>query len=124
MRITPLEMAKMLSQESITGKIERRITAHMMDIIILSILKHDGREISGYDLIQFLHRKFHFLMSPGTVYSQLQAMERKGLLKGRQKQGERKTLYTLTKQGTEKAEILHKSKRKIVNFVKRLFVSG
>ncbi len=111
----------MLSDEAIVGKMERRIVAQMMDIVILSILNHDGGEISGYDFIKFLHRKFRLLINPGTVYSQFHTMERQGLLKGRQKQGKR--IYSLTNQRKEKAQILVRAERKIINFIKGLFRS-
>lgn len=109
----------MLSDEAIVGKMERRIIAQMMDTVILSILNHHSGEIGGYDFIKFLHKRFRLLISLGTVYSQFHTMERQGLLKGGQKQGKR--IYSLTNQGKEKAEILLKAERKIINFIKGLF---
>lgn len=111
----------MLANEAIMRKMERRIIARLMDISILSILNNDGQEISGYDLIKYFHNSCGLLMSPGTVYSHLHAIERKGWLKGRETEG--KTIYSLTKQGKEQAEILLKAEPKIVNFVRSLFHS-
>ena len=38
--------------------------------------------MSGYDAISFIHNKFGVLVSSGTVYSHLYALERDGLIKG------------------------------------------
>jgi len=67
-----------------------------MDIIILKHLKNNY-PMSGYDIIKYLHKKFHMLPSSGTVYSLLYSLERKNLIKGNMNQ--RKRLYELTDQG-------------------------
>jgi DNA-binding PadR family transcriptional regulator len=87
----------MMPGKPLVRDIEKRIIAHFMDLLILSMLNHDGNEISGYDLIKYFNKKFGLLMSPGTVYLQLYSMERKGLLNGRQNRG--KTVFTLTQHG-------------------------
>jgi DNA-binding PadR family transcriptional regulator len=97
----------MISAKSIVRDIERRIIAHFMDLLVLSILNHDGSEISGYDLIEYLHSKFGILMSPGTVYSCIHAMEREDLLKGRH--NGKKRIYTLSKHGREMAKTIQKA---------------
>ena len=65
--------------------IEKRISNGFMDYIILLTLECNGGFISGYDMIKYVHRRFRFLPGSGTVYSQLYAMERDGLLRGTQK---------------------------------------
>lgn len=67
-----------------------------MDIIILKRLRTTN-PLSGYDIIKYLHRKFHILPSPGTVYSILYALERQNLIEGNISQEKR--LYRLTNQG-------------------------
>jgi len=67
-----------------------------MDVIILKHLANNN-PMSGYDVIRYLHRKFHVLLSPGTVYSILYTLERENLIEGNMSQ--RKRLYKLTDQG-------------------------
>jgi DNA-binding PadR family transcriptional regulator len=115
MKVTPSGDKKMASTTITIGKIERRIITHFMDLIVLSILNHDGNEISGYDLIKYFHRRFNILTSPGTVYSQLHHMEREGWLKSRENNGKR--VYTLTPHGKEETKLLLNAENRITNFI-------
>jgi DNA-binding PadR family transcriptional regulator len=76
-----------------------------MDVIILSELK-DG-EMSGYDAISYIHKRFGVLMSSGTVYSVLYSMERDGLIKSIQKS--RKKAYVLAEKGKQRLEDIKRS---------------
>ncbi|MEM3627625.1 MAG: PadR family transcriptional regulator [Candidatus Bathyarchaeia archaeon] len=96
-------------------EIERRILADFLDIWILLSLHFCDRPISGYDVIKYLQMRYGFLSSPGTVYSCLYDMERRGLLKGNQ--GGRKRVYVLTEYGKEIAKAILNEKEKIVKFV-------
>lgn len=84
-----------------------------MDIIILAELRNGP--ISGYDVISFIHNKFHLLVSSGTVYSLLYSLERNGLIEGTW--NERKRVYKLTEKG--KKTILN-ANDKIQNFITAL----
>jgi DNA-binding PadR family transcriptional regulator len=90
-----------------------------MDIIILLKLR-DGRPMSGYDVVTFIHKKFHMLVSPGSVYSLLYSMERDRLLKGMWGHGKR--VYTLTDKGEEKVRAILKAKEKVLGLMVNLFV--
>jgi DNA-binding PadR family transcriptional regulator len=105
----------MISSKLIVGDIERRIISRFMDLLILSILDHDGGEISGYDIIKYFHSKFGLLMSPGTVYSCMHSMEREDLLKG--KNNGKKRVYTLTQHGRETVRIIQKGEARILRFM-------
>jgi DNA-binding PadR family transcriptional regulator len=72
-----------------------RIVKNFMCITILTELRNGP--ISGYDVISFIHNKFHLLVSSGTVYSLLYSIERNGLIKGTWK--ERKRVYKLEEIG-------------------------
>lgn len=74
----------------------RRVVQNFLDIIILKHLKNNS-SISGYDVIKFLHKRFHMLPSPGTVYSLLYSLERQNLIEGTDNRGKR--IYTLTSDG-------------------------
>lgn len=73
-----------LCGEKLEGKVlkkmHERIIKNFMDIIILAELKNGP--LSGYDVISFIHNKFHLLVSSGTVYSLLYSLERNGLIEG------------------------------------------
>jgi len=105
----------MESGSVIVREIERRILTDFMDLLILSILHRNIGQIGGYDIIKYLHRKYHFLLSSGAVYSHLYAMEREGLL--RAKQNGRKRVYTLTQEGEETAKIIFNAEDRIVRFM-------
>ena len=55
------------------------------------------RNMSGYDIIGFVHSKFRILVSSGTVYSLLYSLELEGLIEGRWNR--RKRVYMLTDKG-------------------------
>ncbi|MEM2518563.1 MAG: PadR family transcriptional regulator, partial [Candidatus Bathyarchaeia archaeon] len=76
---------------------ERRILCYFMDLLIILMLYCESGQTSGYDIIKYLHQKHGFLYSPGTVYSCLCDLERRGLVKG--KQNGRKRVYILTEHG-------------------------
>jgi len=90
-------------EKSVLEKMYRRLVKSFMDVIVLAELKN-GRPMSGYDIIGFIHDKFHILVSSGTVYSLLYSMEREGLIEGRW--AKRKRVYTLTERGNREIEAL------------------
>ena len=73
----------------------RRIIRNFLDVLILTELRKGS--LSGYDVITFVHEKFHLLVSSGTVYSMLYSLERNGLIVGALMQ--RKRVYRLTDEG-------------------------
>jgi DNA-binding PadR family transcriptional regulator len=81
--------------------LNRRIIQNFMDIIILKHLKNN-HPMSGYDVIKYLHEKFHMLPSSGTVYSILYELERQNLIEGNMIQGKR--VYKLTNQGEKRLD--------------------
>lgn len=75
-------------------------------------------EVSGYDILTYFHGKFDLLVSPGTVYSVLYSMERKGLIKA---QGvEKKRIYTLTTKGEATIKAIQESSEVLESFLARL----
>ena len=81
----------------VARNLKKRILTDYMDLIILSLMSNGHEAIGGYDIIRYLHKHFHFLPSPGTVYSQLYSLERKGLIMN--VGSERKRTYTLSEKG-------------------------
>ncbi len=69
------------SEARIIKKMHERVIKSFMDTIIMAELQNGP--ISGYDVISFIHNKFGFLASSGTVYSLLYSLERNGLSRRR-----------------------------------------
>lgn len=101
------------------SKLDERLVKEFMDVLVLSLL-NNGHPIGGYDVIKFIHKKFHILMSSGTVYSLLYSLERNGLIKGNLTQ--KKRAYMLTERGKETlTELLNEKERVqalITNFIR------
>jgi DNA-binding PadR family transcriptional regulator len=96
----------------------KRIVRNFLDMVILMELRR--RSLSGYDVIMCIHKKFHTLLSSGTVYSNLYFLERNGLVKGELVQ--RRMVYKLTEQGKETVKAFSNSKDKILVMVLNLFI--
>jgi DNA-binding PadR family transcriptional regulator len=89
-----------------------------MDIIILKQLKNNSSS-SGYDVIKYLHKKFHMLPSPGTIYSILYTLERQNLIEG--KMNQRKRVYKLTLLGEKHLKNIVDTKTHIQAFFSYIF---
>lgn len=83
-------------------KMHERIIKNFMDIIILAELRNGP--MSGYDVISFIHNKFHLLVSSGTVCSLLYSLERNGLIEGTWNEGKR--VCKLTDKGAKTIETI------------------
>jgi len=90
-----------------------RVIKSFMDTIIMAELQKGS--ISGYDIISYIHSRFGFLVSSGTVYSLLYSLERNGLVEGLWI--ERKRVYKLTEKGTQTIAIILNSHDKIKSFM-------
>jgi DNA-binding PadR family transcriptional regulator len=99
-------------------EIQKSMIKNFLDIIILAELRNSS-PLSGYDVIDFIHKKFDVLISSGTIYSLLYSMERKGLIEGELTGGKR--VYVLTDKGTNAINALLKSKEEIQRFLGTLF---
>jgi len=100
-------------EAKILKRMHERIIKNFMDIIILAELQNGP--VSGYDVISFIHNKFHLLVSSGTVYSLLYSLERNGLVEGTW--NERKRVYKLTDKGKKTIDTILCANDKIKNFV-------
>jgi DNA-binding PadR family transcriptional regulator len=78
--------------------IETRVVKSFLDILILIEMKKQSN-LSGYDITSFVNERFGGILSPGTVYATIYAIERKGLIEG--KNDGRKTVYALTAKGND-----------------------
>jgi DNA-binding PadR family transcriptional regulator len=100
------------------AEMRERVIRNFIDLLILKELKENGNR-SGYDIIDLFHKKFHLILSPGSVYSMLYAMERMSLVAGATAGGKR--LYKLTRRGEEKIENILCSLEEIHFFIDSMF---
>ncbi|MFQ5999528.1 MAG: PadR family transcriptional regulator [Candidatus Bathyarchaeia archaeon] len=104
-------------EAEILRKLRERTIKNFLDVLVLAELRK-GRPMSGYDFITFIHKRFHILMSSGTVYSVLYSLERDGLIKGMQ--ASKKRVYKLTDKGEKTIKALLKAYEKIQSFMATL----
>ena len=83
---------------------EQRLTEKQvktfLDIVVLAIL--NGRPMHGYQIIAAVHKEFGILLSPGSLYPLLHALDSNRLVESRAYKG--KTVYQVTLEGKEKFE--------------------
>ena len=94
LEVVPMKVDHLYS-EGISKNIKRRLISNFLDIIILSVLSDAPN--SGYDIIQYIFLRFNCLISSGTVYSTLYALERNQLLTAWW--NGRKRMYKLSEKG-------------------------
>lgn len=100
-------------EAEILDELRRRIVKTFMDMVVLAELRN--RPMSGYDAIAYIHKRFHILVSSGTVYSLLYSMERDGVIRGMFSR--RKRTYSLTDKGKETVKIILNANEKIQRFM-------
>lgn len=97
-------------EPDIFQELRERIVRDFLDIAVLAELKK-GRPMSGYDVVGFLNEKFRLVMSSGTVYNTLYALERNSVIEG--EQTGKKRVYKLTDKGKERINAILDSYEKI-----------
>jgi len=102
----------------IAEKLRKRAIKSFMDILILAELKRGS--LSGYDIIDLIHKRFGILMSSGTIYSLLYSLERDGLIKGVWNQ--RKRVYILTEKGEQNTKVITNANEEIQSFLRNMLL--
>jgi len=103
-----------LNEKNILKKLRRRFINEFLDLIILNRVE-SVPYINGYAIIEYIFQKFNILVSSGSIYSTLYAMEREGLIEGVWKG--RKRIYSITPEGRE----IIKTVREQVDIITALF---
>ena len=85
-----------LNERNVLRKLRRRFVNGFLDIIILDRVE-SVQCINGYAIIEYVFQKFNILLSSGSVYSTLYAMEQGDLIVGEWKG--RKRVYHITPKG-------------------------
>jgi DNA-binding PadR family transcriptional regulator len=84
------------------------------DILILKYLKMHPLN-SGYQILKHMHEEFDILFSPGTIYNEIYALERKCLIKGEGDENGR--IYCLTEKGEKSLTSTAKTSKQIQELV-------
>jgi DNA-binding PadR family transcriptional regulator len=108
----------MLPEKEISLELRKRLVKSFMDVIILRELKTRG-VLSGYDVIAYIHKKFDLLMSPGTAYSLLYSMQRRGLIKNTVEGC--KKVYKITEKGQKMLNDILRCEEEIRQLVNSIF---
>ena len=99
-------------------EIKSKMIKESLNFIILKELpKRSG--LSGYDIIDLLLKNFSEPISPGTVYSTLYAIERRGLIYG--ESDGRKTIYKLTDKGKIVVETLKSYQEELAEVCSKIY---
>lgn len=106
-----------MQHTEILKETKRLLVTKFLDIIILAELKRFS-PLSGYDILNLVYKKFGFLISPGTIYALLHAMERRDIIRGSYSQ--RKRVYMLTNKGIETIDTISRSRDEIQKFIVKL----
>ena len=101
------------TETKILKNMHERLIKTFMDIIIMTQLQKGP--LSGYDIIAYIHTRFNLLVSSGTIYSLLYALERKDLIEGIW--DERKRTYKLTEKGQKQIQTILNAHEKINNLI-------
>ena len=94
-----------------------RLLKDCIDVFILAELSR-GKAMSGYDFLKLFYDDFGVMLSSGTVYSKLYALQRRGLLQG--KMESRRVLYSINKVNSKNIEIILRLNSKIREFLRHL----
>ena len=88
-------------------KSQDKLVGAYLEGLILHRLR--DKQLSGYDLIKIAKKDFNLLISPGTMYSTIYALERQGLFECTQ--NGRKRVYHLTDKGKTTIQTISQSKQ-------------
>jgi DNA-binding PadR family transcriptional regulator len=102
------------------SSMQEKVIKQFIDVIILSALKNG--QMSGYDLIVYIKKKYGIKISPGKVYQHLNALSRDGLVVS--DQIPRKRVYEMTEDGRNLMIIMQDPEGKIVKFILTLLLEG
>jgi DNA-binding PadR family transcriptional regulator len=114
-----IKLASQNSEAKIIKKLHERLIKDNLDIILMAEMQKGA--LSGYDAISFIHSKYSYLISSGTVYSLLYSLERRGLVEGFWE--ERKRVYKLTEKGEKAMETILNANNQIKVLAKTLLLT-
>lgn len=97
---------------------QRTMVKNFLDTVVMLRLKKASVPMNGYEFVDYVQQKYGVLISPGTMYTMLYALERRGMLKGEWDSGKR--VYLLTAQGAKVVDTVLGSRDDIQRFMSTL----
>ncbi len=91
-----------MDDEQIKAEFFKKLVASFLDLMVIAHFKQE--EFSGYDVIEFTHKRLGVLLSPGTVYYTLYSMEREKLLVS--SEVGKKRVFKATEEGLHRTKLL------------------
>ena len=108
----------MLRLESkVEKQLRERILKNFLDVVILSRLEK-SEPMGGYDFIRLIHEEFGILISTGTIYSNLYALERKGFVKSYLSRKRR--VYKIVDKGRQFVEAASHAMKSVQNWIEKM----
>lgn len=104
-------------ESAVERRLCERAVKSFLDLLILSRLGNE-KPMCGYDFVQLIHEEFRMHISTGTIYANLYALERGGLVKGHKSR--RKRVYEITDRGTQFIEATYHALNPVQNWIKRI----
>jgi len=104
------------NDDQIIENMRCRLLKNFLDLFVLSQL--EKAPMSGYDLINFVHKRFDIMLSAGTAYSILYRLERQRLVTAEWRKRER--VYILTEKGKHSIQVVTKEIDQLQNFLSLL----
>jgi len=96
-----------------TRAIQEKCVKDYLSLIILLKLRNEAS--SGYDLMNYVHKQFGVLLSPGTIYPVLYQLERQGLVTSMEQ--DRRRVYSLTMAGRRHGEYAIRESKRFVLYL-------
>ncbi|MGD9130489.1 MAG: PadR family transcriptional regulator [Candidatus Bathyarchaeota archaeon] len=97
-------------------KLRRQSVKSALDVLLLAELRNGA--MSGYDAIGYIHNKFGVLLSSGTIYAHLYALEREGLVTS--SDDAKKRVYSLTEEGEQTLEQAYKANVRLLQTIDKM----
>lgn len=105
-----------IPKNRIVEKLRKQSIKSVMDVLMLAELRNGS--MSGYDAIGYIHDKFGVLLSSGTIYSHLYALEREGLIISNYNSKTR--VYELTEAGEQALQLASKTNLELLNVLQNM----
>ena len=115
MKANDKKRTRILMVDDNSKKIQKKTIKCFMDIILLTKLRTASK--SAYEMIVSIQKQFGVVVSSGTVYSHLYALERNKMICAVHIKGKRK--YELTENGTQHLEISFNSIKKTLDILEQ-----
>ena len=100
----------------ILEKLRKQSIKSVLDVVLLAETKNGS--MSGYDAVRYINELFGLVLSSGTIYAHLFALERAGLITSAD--CGKKRIYELTEKGEQALEMATETTLELLNVLNQL----